>query len=248
MNDGRYARQTILPEIGEAGQAKIASSSVLIVGAGGLGSPAALYLAAAGIGHISIADGDEVRLHNLNRQILYNDSDIGMPKADKAKSNLGKFNRGVDVSPIGRIDGSNVSDILSDRKYDLVIDATDNFETRYILNEACADKGLVLIYGSVLGWKGQVSVFDAKKGPCYQCIYPEPPSEDDSPTCYRSGVIGVAPGIVGVLQATEAIKLIVMGQSSMIGRLLLVDLLSLDFRLVEISKDPRCKICGGEKR
>ena len=240
----RYARQIILPEIGEEGQEKLGKSKILIVGAGGLGSPAAIYLAAAGIAHLAIADADEVRLNNLNRQILYNESDLGHLKVDQAKIHLEKLNSDIFVDPLGRIDDSNISNLLKENKYDLVIDGTDNFETRYTVNNACVEHGVPFIHGSVLGWEGHVSVFASKRGPCYQCVYPEAPPPEASPTCVQAGVIGVVPGLVGILQASEAIKYLLDIEDILVGKMLIVNLKALDFKTVELSKDPKCQSCG----
>ncbi len=240
----RYSRQIILPEIGEEGQSKLADASLLIVGVGALGSASALYLTAAGVGHLSIADADEVRLSNLNRQVLYNEGDLGELKAPAAKRHLKQINSDVVIESHGRIDASNLNHILSARKYNAVIDGTDNFETRYLINEACVDSDIPYIYGSVLGWQGQMTIFDAKKGPCYSCLYPERPPAELSPTCSEAGVIGPTPGMIGLLQATEAIKLILECSDLLTGKLCLVDILKGDFRHVDISKDPHCPICA----
>lgn len=244
MDTSRYARQIILPELGGKGQETLSESSVLVVGAGGLGSPAIYYLAAAGIGNISVADADEVRMNNLNRQILYNLSDLGSKKTDSLKKNIGQFNDQLRIKTIGRIDESNIYEILSEDRYDAVIDGTDNFETRFILNDACVEKKIPFIYGSVLGWEGQVSVFDSVSGPCYQCVFREAPAPELSPTCVEAGVIGVTPGIIGTLQASEAIKTILKSRDRLVGKMLVVDLLRTNFRTFELNKDPLCPSCS----
>lgn len=238
----RYARQIILPEIGEAGQKKLSASTVLIVGAGGLGSPSALYLAAAGVGKITIADADEVRLNNLNRQILYRERDLGEKKAEAAQRNLAEFNGEVKIETAGRIDGQKISEILCRTKYAAVVDGTDNFETRYLLNEACVEFGVPYIYGAVLGWEGQVSVFSAGNGPCYQCLYPEPPA--DAKTCVEAGVIGAATGIIGALQASEAIKLIIGAGDILIGKMLIINVLESRYKIIDTARDPHCPACS----
>lgn len=244
MNNGsRYARQIILPEVGEDGQQKLLSASILIVGAGGLCSPSALYLTAAGIGHLMIADADEVRLNNLNRQILYGEKDLGKPKAAQAKKRLQELNSEIEIRTVGRIDESNIHALLSSAKFDAVIDATDNFETRFTVNSACVEKQVPFIYGSVLGFQGQVSIFGHKKGPCYQCIYPEPPLDAQAFSCVQTGVIGVSPGIVGTMQAAEAIKLILDVGKLLSSKMLLIDLLGLNFKIMDLSRDPKCPIC-----
>lgn len=240
---GRYARQIILPEIDEAGQSKLLAASVLLVGVGGLGSPIALYLAAAGVGHITIADADEVRLNNLNRQILYNESDLGHLKVDQARKKLEKFNNDIDIKIVGRINESTLSEVLESKEYSVVIDGTDNFETRYLINDACINAELPYVYGSVLGWQGQVSVFEAKKGPCYRCIYPEAPLREESPTCGEAGVIGVSTGCIGILEAAEAVKLIIGKGTVLWGKMLIADLFNAEFRTVQLSKDPKCISC-----
>ena len=240
----RYSRQIILPEIGESGQSKLADASLLIVGVGALGSASALYLAAAGVGHLSIADADDVRLSNLNRQVLYNEEDLGQQKAPVAKRHLEKINSDVTIEAHGRIDSSNLNNILEARKFDAIIDGTDNFETRYLINEASVDHDIPYLYGSVLGWQGQMTIFDAKRGPCYACLYPERPPAELSPTCTEAGVVGPTPGMIGLLQAAEAIKLIIGSDDLLTGKLCLVDILKGDFRHVDISKDPHCPICA----
>jgi len=239
----RYARQVILPEIGEQGQAALESASVLIVGAGGLGSPAAIYLAAAGVGKIGLIDFDVVDITNLHRQILYGTSDVGARKVDAASNRL------ADLNPSARIvthdtalTSENALDIIRD--YDIVVDGTDNFPTRYLVNDACVLLQKTNVYGSIFRFDGQVSVFDARRGPCYRCLYPEPPPPHMIPSCAEGGVLGVLPGVIGTLQAVEAIKLITGAGEPLIGRLLLFDALHTSFRQLRLKKDPNCAVCG----
>jgi molybdopterin/thiamine biosynthesis adenylyltransferase/rhodanese-related sulfurtransferase len=233
----RYARQITLPEIGVAGQEKLRRASVLIVGAGGLGSPAALYLAAAGVGTLGLIDFDRVDATNLHRQILYGTSDVGRPKLEAAQERLEDLNPDVRVVPHpARLTSENALEILPG--YDLVIDGTDNFATRYLVNDACVLLGKPNVYGSVFRFDGQVSVFATQDGPCYRCLYPEPPPPGLVPSCAEGGVLGILPGIIGSLQATEAIKLITGIGESLAGRLLLFDALRTAFRTMQVRK--RC--------
>jgi molybdopterin/thiamine biosynthesis adenylyltransferase/rhodanese-related sulfurtransferase len=233
----RYARQITLPEIGEAGQAKLRAASVLIVGAGGLGSPAALYLAAAGIGTLGLVDFDKVDETNLHRQVLYGTSSVGRPKLEAARERLEDLNPDVRVHTHNtRLTSENALDILGG--YDLVIDGTDNFATRYLVNDACVLLGKPNVYGSVFRFDGQVSVFATKDGPCYRCLYPEPPPPHLVPSCAEGGVLGVLPAIIGSLQTSEAIKLITGVGESLAGRLLLFDALRATFRVMRVRK--RC--------
>ncbi len=239
----RYARQMLLPEIGADGQARLRRASVLIVGTGGLGSPAAFYLAAAGVGRIGIADADAVDLSNLHRQILHGTPDLGRPKTESAAETLRRLNPDVAVSLHAvRLAAGNALDII--RPYDLVLDATDNFATRYLVNDACVLLGKPDISGSIFRFEGQVSLFWAKRGPCYRCLYPSPPPAELVPDSSRMGVIGFVPGLVGLVQAAEPVKLIVGAGQPLIGRLLLVDTLSMIFREMRIERDPDCAVCG----
>jgi adenylyltransferase/sulfurtransferase len=233
----RYARQISLPELGSAGQEKLRRASVLIVGAGGLGSPAALYLAAAGIGTIGLVDFDRVDITNLHRQILYGTSSIGRPKLDAARERLEDLNPEVRVvTHDARLTSQNALDIL--RPYDIVVDGTDNFATRYLVNDACLLLGKPNVYGSILRFDGQVSLFCTSDGPCYRCLYPEPPPPHLVPSCAEAGVLGVLPGVIGSLQATEAIKWITGAGQTLAGRLLLFDALRATFRVIQLRK--RC--------
>src|SRR3989475_7312804 len=239
----RYARHLILPQIGEEGQEKLKRSSVLIIGAGGLGSPVALYLAAAGVGRIGLVDFDQVDATNLHRQILYGTSDVGTAKLEAAQARLSDLNPEIRIETHeAMLSSSNAMEILDG--YDLIVDRTDNFPTRYLVNDACVLLGKPNVYGSVFRFDGQVSVFYAKQGPCYRCLYAEPPPPDLVPSCADGGVLGVPPGIIGSLQALEAIKLIVGFGDSLIGRLVLFDGRRLQFRELALQKDPDCPVCG----
>jgi molybdopterin/thiamine biosynthesis adenylyltransferase/rhodanese-related sulfurtransferase len=239
----RYARQIVLPDIGVAGQERLRSARVLIVGAGGLGSPAALYLAAAGVGALAIVDFDEVDATNLHRQLLHGTKDIGRPKVESARDRLHDVNPHVKITLHGNAFNSrNALEIV--REHDLVIDASDNFPTRYLVNDACVIARVPNVYGSVERFEGQVAVFGTADGPCYRCLFREPPPPGLVPTCAEAGVIGVLPGIIGTLQATEAIKLIVGVGDALIGRLLLVDAKRMRFRTIEVRRDPLCPVCG----
>jgi molybdopterin/thiamine biosynthesis adenylyltransferase/rhodanese-related sulfurtransferase len=239
----RYSRQIRLPALGLEGQQTLKDSSVLIVGAGGLGSPAAIYLAGAGVGRIGIADGDRVDVSNLHRQPLHDTSDIGRDKADSARSRINVLNPFVRVDTIReRVTRDNALALVG--QYDVVIDATDNFPTRYLLNDACVLAGKPLVYGSVDRFEGQASVFGTASGPCYRCLFPTPPDPSSVQNCADAGVLGVLPGLIGTIQATEAIKLLLSLGETLVGRLLLVDTLRVRFQTIEIERDPRCPACG----
>jgi len=245
----RYSRHLILPEVGMAGQKKLRAASVLIIGAGGLGCPIALYLTAAGIGRLGLVDFDVVDRTNLQRQILYGESVVGVPKVEAAAERLRDLNPDVEVAtyPV-RLTSENALQIMSD--YDIIIDGTDNFPTRYLSNDAAVLLGKPYIYGSIFRFEGQVSVFVSRpfngfeRGPCYRCLFPSPPPPGAVPSCAEGGVLGVLPGIVGAIQATEAIKLIVGIGEPLIGRLMLIDTLRMDFRVVKIRRNPNCPVCG----
>jgi sulfur-carrier protein adenylyltransferase/sulfurtransferase len=239
----RYSRHLIMPEVGMAGQKKLKASSVLLVGAGGLGSPLAMYLAAAGVGRIGLVDYDAVDYSNLQRQIIHGTKDVGRSKLASAKARI------EDINPHVQVDGyetpltsQNALEILT--PYDIIIDGTDNFPTRYLTNDACVLLGKPNVYGSIYRFDGQASVFYAKEGPCYRCLFPEPPPPGLVPSCAEGGVLGILPGTIGTIQATEAIKLLLGVGSSLIGRLLLYDALSMSFDEVELRKNPNCPICG----
>lgn len=239
----RYSRHIILPEVGGKGQKKLLESSVLIIGAGGLGSPSAYYLGAAGIGKIGIIDGDVVELSNLQRQIIHSTTDLGKPKVESAKETINKLNNDVNVITYKkRINSSNIMDIIKD--YDLILDGCDNFPTRYLVNDACVFAKKTNIHGSIFRFEGQATVFKPYEGPCYRCLYPQPPPPGAVPSCQEAGVLGVLPGIIGVIQAIEAIKIILEIGEPLIGRLLMYDALDMEFRELKIRKDPACPICG----
>jgi adenylyltransferase/sulfurtransferase len=239
----RYARQIRLADVGVEGQQRLRASSVLIVGAGGLGSPAAMYLAAAGVGRIGIADGDRVDVSNLHRQLLHRTGDIGSSKAVSARGTMTAINPSVRVDVIDeRLTSKNALDLVT--AYDVIIDGTDNFPTRYLLNDACVLTGRPLVYGSVDRFEGQVSVLVTDNGPCYRCLFPRPPRAGSVQNCADAGVLGVLPGLIGTLQATETLKLILGLGEPLIARLLLVDTLAMRFRAIGVEKDPTCPACG----
>jgi adenylyltransferase/sulfurtransferase len=239
----RYKRHLLLDEIGAEGQARLLASRVLLIGAGGLGSPAALYLAAAGVGTLGIAEFDAVEASNLQRQVLYGTADVGRPKLDAAEQRLRELN--PDVSVVRheeRFQGRNAASIV--KGYDVVLDGTDTFPSRYLSNDVCVWFGLPLVYGSVMRFEGYVSVFDARRGPCYRCLFPEPPPPELAPNCAEAGVLGVLPGVIGLLQATEVLKLLLGRGEPLIGRLLVYDALAMEFRSFQIAKEPDCAVCG----
>ena len=239
----RYSRHLILPEVGVEGQRKLKAARVLCVGTGGLGSPLALYLAAAGVGTLGLVDFDVVDASNLQRQIIHSTADIGRKKLDSAEEKLKALNPALNVVKHDTLlSSANALDILKD--YDVVADGTDNFPTRYLVNDACVLLGKPNAYGSIFRFEGQASVFGAKDGPCYRCLYPEPPPPGLVPSCAEGGVLGILPGLVGVIQATETIKLILGIGEPLIGRLLLVDALNMRFRQLKLRKNPECPVCG----
>lgn len=239
----RYSRHLIIPEVGMAGQKKLKAAKVLMIGAGGLGSPLGLYLAAAGIGKIGIVDFDVVDLTNLQRQVLHSTEDVGRLKLDSAYETLNGINPNVVIETHNvRLSSENALELLDD--YDVIVDGTDNFPTRYLVNDACVLLGKPNVYGSILRFDGQVSVFDARRGPCYRCLYPAPPPPGLVPSCAEGGVLGVLPGIIGSLQALETIKLILDEGEPLIGRLVLFDALKFKFRELKLRKNPECPICG----
>jgi adenylyltransferase/sulfurtransferase len=240
----RYARHLVLPEIGAGGQEKLKASSVLVIGAGGLGSPVSMYLAAAGVGRIGLADFDKVDVTNLHRQILYGTSNVGMPKLEAAGNRLRDLNPEIKIETHAAITSENALGIF--HEYDVIVDGTDNFPTRYLVNDACVLAGKPNVYGSIFRFDGQASVFFAQKGPCYRCLYPEPPPPNLVPSCAEGGVLGVLPGVIGTIQATETIKLITGAGEPLIGRLLLFDALRMEFRPLRLKKDPNCAICGAQ--
>jgi molybdopterin/thiamine biosynthesis adenylyltransferase/rhodanese-related sulfurtransferase len=239
----RYSRHLIIPEVGVEGQRRLKDARVLMVGAGGLGSPIGLYLAAAGVGRIGIVEFDVVDETNLQRQILHGTKDVGGRKVDSARDRIRDLNPHVEVvAHETRLTSDNAMEIVRD--YDVVVDGTDNFATRYLVNDACVLLGKPNVYGSIFRFEGQSTVFCTKDGPCYRCLYPEPPPPGLVPSCAEGGVLGILPGLVGVIQATETVKLITGIGQSLAGRLLLVDALSMQFRTVKLRRDPRCPACG----
>lgn len=242
----RYSRQIILPGVGGKGQKKLAAAKVFILGAGGLGSPAALYLAAAGVGTIGLADSDRVELNNLQRQILHRTADVGLLKVESGKRALEALNPEVQVKPYPeRINSSNIREII--REYDLVLDGSDNFPTRFLVNDACFFEKKTLISGAILRFEGQLSTFKPHQGgPCYRCLFPEPPPPGLVPSCQEAGILGAVAGIIGLMQANEALKEILGIGRSMAGRFLLFNALSLTFEEIKILKNPKCPLCGEE--
>jgi adenylyltransferase/sulfurtransferase len=239
----RYSRHLILPEVGMEGQRRLKAARVLCVGTGGLGSPLALYLTAAGIGTLGLVDFDVVDASNLQRQIIHSTKDIGRKKIDSAEEKLSALNPAINiVKHETMLTSANALEILKD--YDIVADGTDNFPTRYLVNDACVLLGKPNVYGSIFRFEGQASVFATEAGPCYRCLYPEPPPPGLVPSCAEGGVLGILPGLVGVIQATEVIKLILGKGDSLVGRLLLVDALNMRFRELKLRKNPECPVCG----
>jgi sulfur-carrier protein adenylyltransferase/sulfurtransferase len=239
----RYGRHLILPEVGAEGQRRLKRARVLLVGAGGLGSPAALYLVAAGVGHLGLCDFDTVDPSNLQRQVLFGTRDVGRSKVEAARQRLADLNPNVHIEPHAvRLDRSNALELV--RAHDLVVDGTDNFATRYLVNDACVLAGRPNVYASIFRFEGQASVFATADGPCYRCLHPEPPPPGLVPSCAEGGVLGVLPGLLGLIQATEAVKLILGIGEPLIGRLLLVDALSMRFQSMKLQRDPRCPACG----
>ncbi len=239
----RYSRHLLLPEVGVQGQEKLLAAKVLIVGAGGLGCPSSLYLAAAGVGRLGIIDFDKVDASNLQRQVLYGTGDVGQLKVEVAKARIEAINPDVQVDchPV-RLDSGNALDLF--REYDLVVDGTDNFATRYLVNDACVLTGTPNVYGSIFRFEGQVSVFAHPDGPCYRCLFPKPPNPGEVPNCAEGGVLGVLPGMVGVAQATEAVKLILGKGLPLLNRLLIYDAMDMRWKELNIKRDPECPVCG----
>src|SRR5262249_48156016 len=239
----RYSRHLIMPEVGMEGQQKLKAAKGLCIGTGGLGSPLALYLAAAGVGTIGLVDFDVVDFTNLQRQIIHTTADVGRPKLDSAIEKLEAINPFINIRRFDTLlNSSNALEIFRD--FDIIVDGTDNFPTRYLVNDACVLSGKPNVYGSIFRFEGQASVFGTKEGPCYRCLYPEPPPPGLVPSCAEGGVLGILPGLVGVIQATEAIKLILGKGEPLIGRLLLVDALGMKFRELKLRKNPECPVCG----
>ena len=239
----RYGRHLLLPEVGAEGQAKLLDAKVLLLGAGGLGSPTALYLAAAGVGTLGIVDDDEVDLSNLQRQVIHTTDRIGTPKVDSAEATIAALNPDVEVVKYPtRLDASNIMEIIDG--YDVIVDGVDNFPTRYLLNDATVRLGIPVVSASILGFDGQLSVFKPHDGPCYRCLYPVPPPAELAPSCGANGVLGVLPGTMGLLQATEVVKLVTGVGEPLIGRLLLYEALGATFTELKVRRDPECPICS----
>src|SRR5216684_6855160 len=239
----RYSRHLIMPEVGMDGQLKLKNAKVLLIGTGGLGAPLGLYLAAAGVGQLGLVDFDVVDFTNLQRQVTFATSDVGRPKLEAARERLAGLNPEIQIDTHEtKLTSANALEIL--REYDIIADGTDNFPTRYLVNDACVLTGKPNVYGSIFRFEGQASVFATGKGPCYRCLYPEPPPPGLVPSCAEGGVLGILPGLVGVIQATETIKLILGRGDSLVGRLLLVDALGMKFRELKLRKNPDCPACG----
>ena len=242
----RYSRHILLPEIGESGQKRLLESRVLCLGAGGLGSPAALYLAAAGVGTIGLVDNDVVDMSNLQRQVLHGEDRVGKPKVDSAEQTLKNLNPDVEIIKFReRLNSGNI-DRIFDQKWDVVVDGLDNFPTRYLVNDASVWKNVPVVHGSIFRFDGQVTTFWPGKGPCYRCLYPEPPPAELAPSCAEAGVLGVLPGIIGTVQATEAIKIVLEQGEPLVGRLLTYDSLKMKFGVLKLRQDPSCVVCGPE--
>ena len=239
----RYSRHLIIPEVGLEGQRKLKGSSVLVVGSGGLGAPVALYLAAAGIGHIGLVDFDVVDTSNLQRQVIHATSRVGMLKVESARRQMMDLNPFIQVDAINEVFLSKNARDIADG-YDLIVDGTDNFPTRYLINDLCALTGRPYVYGSIFRFEGQVSVFDARTGPCYRCLFPEPPPPGLTPNCAEGGVFGVLPGTIGTLQATQVIKILLGIGEQLVGKLMLYDALETSFQTVKLRKNPHCRLCG----
>ena len=239
----RYARQLALPEVGSAGQARLGTARVLIVGAGGLGSPAALWLAAAGVGRIGLADPDRVELSNLHRQLLYTPEEVGEPKVEAAQRRLAGVNPALQVD-IHQVEVSVGNAAMLVRDYDVVLDATDQIPVRYALSDACVAAGVPLVHGAVSRWEGRVTVLAATAGPCYRCLWPTPPPAHAIPTCAEAGVLGPVPGVIGMMQAVEACKLVLEAGVPLVGRLLVMDLLRMTPHVFEVPRDPSCPVCA----
>jgi molybdopterin/thiamine biosynthesis adenylyltransferase/rhodanese-related sulfurtransferase len=239
----RYSRHLIMPEVGVEGQKRLKAGSVLLIGAGGLGSPLGLYLAAAGVGRIGLVDFDVVDFSNLQRQVLHGTADVGRPKLQSARDHLLAINPEVQIDLYEtKITSANALSIL--RPYDIIIDGTDNFPTRYLVNDACVLLGKPNIYGSIFRFDGQASVFYPGRGPCYRCLYPEPPPPGEVPSCAEGGVLGILPGLIGCIQATEAVKLLIGQGEPLVGRLILYDALQMSFREFKVRRNPACPVCG----
>lgn len=243
----RYSRQIILPNIGGKGQEKLLSAKVLVIGTGGLGSPASLYLAAAGIGRIGIVDSDKVELNNLQRQILHSTKNVGKPKVESGKERMREINPDVEVTPYNlRLTSENILDIV--KEYDIIVDGSDNFPTRYLVNDACVLSKKPLSHGGIFRFDGQAMTIIPGKGPCYRCLFPEPPPPGAMPSCQEAGILGVVAGLIGVIQANEVLKFILGIGEMLVGRLLVFNALDSSFRIVKVPKSKDCPICGENPR
>jgi adenylyltransferase/sulfurtransferase len=239
----RYSRQIILPQVGGKGQEKLLAAKVLIIGAGGLGSPIALYLAGAGVGRLGLVDSDQVELNNLHRQILYTSADIGKPKAEIGLQRLRALNPDTEVIPYRlRLTSENIMEIIKD--YDIIVDGSDNFPTRYLVNDACVLAKKILVHGAFFRYEGQAMVIKPGEGPCYRCLFSEPPPPGSVPSCQEAGVLGALAGVIGLIQATEALKLILGIGEPLVGKLIIFNALEMSFRTVRVPRDPNCPICG----
>lgn len=241
----RYSRHIILKEVGVRGQKKLMAGRVLIIGAGGLGAPAAMYLAAAGVGTIGIADADAVDLSNLQRQIIHATKDVGKPKVISAQESIGDMNPDVEVVPYREwVSAANIADIIKDRDYDFVLDATDNFPVKFLINDACVLLGKPFSHAGIIRFQGQLLTYVPGRGPCYRCVFHSPPPPDAVPTCRQAGVLGVMGGVIGTLQATEALKYLLGLGELLTGQLLTYNALTMEFRKVKLAANPRCAVCG----
>ncbi|MDR3114652.1 MAG: molybdopterin-synthase adenylyltransferase MoeB [Treponema sp.] len=241
----RYSRHIILKEVGVGGQKKLMEGRVLIIGAGGLGAPAAMYLAAAGVGTIGIADADVVDRSNLQRQIIHSTGDIGKPKVQSAKETIQEMNPDVEVVSYREwINSTNITDIINDKNYDFIIDGTDNFPVKFLINDACVMLGKPFVHGGIIRFRGQLLTYIPGKGPCYRCVFQNPPPPDKVPTCRQAGVLGVMGGVIGTLQATEALKYLLGLEGLLHGFILTYDALAMEFRKVKLTANPRCPVCG----
>src|SRR5215472_5269906 len=241
----RYARHLIMPEVAMAGQKRLKAARVLCIGTGGLGSPLSLYLAAAGVGTLGLADFDVVDVSNLQRQVIHFTTDVGRPKIESAQEKLQAINPDLAIRRHEHpVDSSNAMELFAD--YDVIVDGTDNFPTRYLVNDACVLLGKPNVYGSIFRFDGQATVFFPPEGPCYRCLYPEPPPPGEVPSCAEGGVLGILPGLIGCIQATEAVKLILGKGQLLLGRLLLYDALAMSFREFKVRRNPKCPVCGDQ--